>query len=85
MLLLILFLPAWRRSVGSRVLGVWLVWLLPIWFATFAISTIELEDHLRSRMPRLLIHATGVAWVFIASALVGTSGRTDLENTPARA
>ena len=84
-LLLILFLPAWRRSVGSPVLGVWLVWLLPIWFATFAISTIELEDHLRSRMPRLLIHATGVAWVFIASALVGTSGRTDLENTPARA
>ena len=64
-----LSLPQWRRRAGSEVLGVWLVWLLPIWIATFAISNIELQDHLRSRMPRLLIHATGVAWALLASLL----------------
>ncbi|MGC6488069.1 MAG: hypothetical protein ACON4Z_10515 [Planctomycetota bacterium] len=58
-----------RARLGAQVLGVWLVWLLPIWFATFAISDLELEHHLRSRAPRLLIHATGIAWAFVASAL----------------
>ena len=67
--LLLAFVPNWRRRFGSTVLGVWLVWLLPIWFATFAISNIELTDHLRSRVPRLLIHATGIAWSFLSSAL----------------
>ncbi|MEC8253594.1 MAG: hypothetical protein VX044_10285 [Planctomycetota bacterium] len=68
-LLLLAFVPNWRRRVGTEVLSVWLVWLLPIWIATFAISNIELQDHLRSRMPRLLIHAAGIAWAFLASAL----------------
>lgn len=67
--LLVVFLPNWRRSFGSKLLGVWLIWWFPIWIATFAISNIELQDHLRSRMPRLLIHATGIAWAMLASAL----------------
>ena len=67
--LLLAFVPSWRRRFDAGVLGVWLIWLLPIWFATFAISNIELTDHLRSRVPRLLIHATGIAWAFLASAL----------------
>jgi len=58
-----------RRSFGAEALGVWLIWLLPIWFATFAISNLELEHHLRSRVPRLLIHAAGIAWMLVASAL----------------
>jgi hypothetical protein len=58
-----------RARLGAQALGVWLVWLLPIWFATFAVSDLELEHHLRSRVPRLLIHATGIAWAFVASAL----------------
>ena len=72
-LLLAIFLPVWRRPVGSQTVGVWLIWLLPFWVATFAISSIELDDHLRSRMPRLLIHATGISWALIASALPRTT------------
>ena len=66
---LALFCVGRRARSGSDALGVWLVWLLPIWFATFAISDIELERHLRSRVPRLLIHATGIAWAFVAASL----------------
>lgn len=64
----LVLLAAWqaRRSKESgSSLGTWLVLCLPCWCAVFLVSNIELEHHLRSRMPRLLLHATGIAWVYI--------------------
>lgn len=57
------------RRAGARPasgpLGTLLVLLVPLWFAPFFLSPIaDLDHHLRSTLPRLLIHATGAAWLF---------------------
>lgn len=63
-------LAAWHRyrsrGVGSsNAVGAWLVLCLPCWCAAFLISDLDLTQHLRSRMPRLMLHAIGIAWVYI--------------------
>lgn len=59
-----------RRSCGASAppaIGVWLALCVPCWCAAFLISDLELAQHLRSRLPRLLLHAVGIAWVYILS------------------
>ncbi len=62
----------WRRRhvpLGDAVgvVGLWIVLLLPIWVGSFLLSDIEIGHHLRSRLPRLMIHATGLAWIYIVA------------------
>jgi hypothetical protein len=63
-------LAAWlAKRAGGRAagesLGTFLLLLVPLWFAPFFLSPIDdLGHHLRSTLPRLLVHATGAAWLF---------------------
>ncbi|MEZ6037802.1 MAG: hypothetical protein R3F29_10005 [Planctomycetota bacterium] len=63
---------AWWQRRGRRdadgSLGLWLALLLPLWLVTFLASDIELSRHLRSRLPRLLIHGCGAAWIYVLTA-----------------
>jgi hypothetical protein len=66
----ILALTVWRnRQTKGRTappaLGLWLLLCVPCWCAAFLISDLELAQHLRSRLPRLMLHAIGLAWVYI--------------------
>ncbi|MBL8728517.1 MAG: hypothetical protein JNM25_08815 [Planctomycetes bacterium] len=63
-------LAAWRTGSGRRapVLLAWLLLALPLWCVPFLTSPLaDLDQHLRATLPRLLLHFTGVAWVWAAS------------------
>ena len=64
-----LLLARWRTGAPGRAPVVWL-WLLlavPLWCVPFLTSPLDdLERHLRATLPRVMLHWTGIAWVWIA-------------------
>lgn len=65
----LLLLAAARRQgrPPPTALGAWLVLAVPVLCAPFLLSPIDdLPHHLRSALPRLLLHWTGAVWVWIA-------------------
>ncbi|MBX3463728.1 MAG: hypothetical protein KF830_11185 [Planctomycetes bacterium] len=56
-----------RTPVRSPALGTWLLLLLPLWCMPFLFAPVEdLAEHVPSRLPRLLLHGTGIAWLWAA-------------------
>ncbi|HEX5053221.1 MAG TPA: hypothetical protein VFZ65_15710 [Planctomycetota bacterium] len=58
-----------QRAAGTApALRNWLLLAVPLWCAAFLLSPIDdLEHHLRSTLPRLLLHWCGVAWCWSAT------------------
>lgn len=68
----------WRSGRGLRsplLLG-WLLLALPVWCVPFLTSPIDdLDQHLRATLPRVMLHWTGVSWLWTAAQLGLDPGR----------
>ncbi|HEX6810079.1 MAG TPA: hypothetical protein VF384_00525 [Planctomycetota bacterium] len=59
-----------RRDTAAPALLCWILMAVPLWCAPFLLAPIEpIEHHLRSTMPRLLLHWCGVVWIWSAVQL----------------
>jgi hypothetical protein len=66
---IVVALARWRtRSAGrAPVLLAWLLLAVPLWCVPFLTSPLDdLDQHLRATLPRVMLHWTGVAWLWVA-------------------
>ncbi len=59
--------PRTTGNAATRGLGIWLLLAVPVSFAPFLLSPIDdVEGHLRSALPRMLLQWCGAVWVWSA-------------------